>query len=225
MKLFAFALVLSVLAPAAVAQSPYAGMQTRPIKALSEQQIADLKNGRGMGLAMPAELNGYPGPAHVLEFADQLALSAEQRTSVRTLFGAMKAEAIPLGDKLLAQEADLDHLFATHLINEDSLKIATAEIGATQAVLRDAHLKYHLLTARILTPDQTRHYSMLRATARTSAGNSITTTCVEARAAKTASSTGSLTLGQSRASNIDWRESVAPMRQGGRNGQPTDCRR
>ena len=34
----------------ASAQSPYTGMQTRSIKALSEQQVADLKAGRGMGL-------------------------------------------------------------------------------------------------------------------------------------------------------------------------------
>ena len=40
------------------AQTPYAGMQTRPIKALSEQQIADLSAGRGMGLALAAEHSG-----------------------------------------------------------------------------------------------------------------------------------------------------------------------
>ena len=40
---------------------PYAGMETRPIKALSEQQIADLRTGRGMSLALAAELNGYTG--------------------------------------------------------------------------------------------------------------------------------------------------------------------
>ena len=47
-------------------------MQTRSIKALSDQQIADLGAGRGMGLALAAELNGYPGPSHVLELADKL---------------------------------------------------------------------------------------------------------------------------------------------------------
>ena len=59
MKLLA-AVVLVAIATAASARSPYAGMQTRPIKSLSDQQIADLKAGRGMGLALPAELNGYP---------------------------------------------------------------------------------------------------------------------------------------------------------------------
>ena len=48
--------------------SPYAGLETRTIKALSEQQIADLRAGRGMALALAAEVNGYPGPLHVIEF-------------------------------------------------------------------------------------------------------------------------------------------------------------
>ncbi len=49
---------LLLVSAAASAQTPYAGMQTRQIKALSEQQIADLGAGRGMGLALAAELNG-----------------------------------------------------------------------------------------------------------------------------------------------------------------------
>jgi Spy/CpxP family protein refolding chaperone len=137
-------------------------MQTRPIKALSDQQVADLKAGRGMGLAMPAELNGYPGPAHVLELAGQLGLSADQKASVQSLFNSMKAEAVPLGEKLLEQEATLDHLFASHSITVDSLKTVTAKIGVTRAALRDTHLKYHLHTAQILTPEQMRRYSVLR---------------------------------------------------------------
>src|ERR1700688_3942861 len=94
------------------AQPPYAGMQTRPIKALSEQQVADLGAGRGMGLALAAELNGYPGPAHVLELADKLELSADQRSKIQELFGSMKQEALPLGARLLEQESELDQEFA-----------------------------------------------------------------------------------------------------------------
>ena len=77
---------------AALAQTPYAGLQTRPIKALSDQQVADLKAGRGMGLALAAELNGYPGPSHLLELAVQLGLSDPQKTRIQGLFEAMKAE-------------------------------------------------------------------------------------------------------------------------------------
>src|SRR3978361_899056 len=85
----------------AVAQTPYAGMQTRSIKALSDQQIADLRAGRGMGLALAAELNGYPGPSHVLELADKLKLSSYQRADIQRLFDAMKAESTPIGVRLI----------------------------------------------------------------------------------------------------------------------------
>ena len=68
-----FAFLISC-APA-LAQQPYAGLETRAIKTLSERQIADLNAGRGMGLALAAELNGYPGPMHAIELADRLNLS------------------------------------------------------------------------------------------------------------------------------------------------------
>jgi hypothetical protein len=146
----------------AVAQTPYAGMQTRSIKALSDQQIADLRAGRGMGLALAAELNGYPGPSHLLELADRLGLSDAQRTSARNMFEAMKAETIPIGERLIAEEAALDRLFADHVITPEKLNAATAEIGLTQAELRAAHLKYHLSTVAMLEPSQIRRYSVMR---------------------------------------------------------------
>ena len=79
-------LVLITFASPALAQSqqPYAGLEARPIKALSEQQIADLRAGRGMGLALAAELNGYPGPMHALELADALDLSGQQRARMQS---------------------------------------------------------------------------------------------------------------------------------------------
>jgi Spy/CpxP family protein refolding chaperone len=162
MKSLVAAICLSFVTQGAFAQSPYSGMQARSIKALSEQQIADLKAGRGMGLALPAELNGYPGPIHVLELSDKLGLSAEQKSRIKDLFQSMKAEAVPLGEKLLAQEAALDQQFASHSITAGSLKAATAQIGATQAELRNTHLKYHLETAQILSAEQMQRYSMLR---------------------------------------------------------------
>jgi len=144
------------------AQQPYAGLETRPIKALSEQQMADLRAGRGMGLALAAELNGYPGPMHVLELAEPLALSDEQRAKVQDLFAAMKAEAVPLGETLIAQEADLDKQFAGKTITATGLTASLNAIGATQAALRGAHLKYHLLTLDLLTPTQAARYAGLR---------------------------------------------------------------
>src|SRR6266478_9941548 len=74
---------------AAQSTRPYAGLQARPIKALSAEQIADLKAGRGMSLALAAELNGYPAPRHVLELAEPLQLSAAQRARTADLMAAM----------------------------------------------------------------------------------------------------------------------------------------
>jgi hypothetical protein len=154
------ALVLA--SAAAFAQSPYAGMQTRPVKALSEQQVSDLRAGRGMGLALAAELNGYPGPMHVLELADRLDLSADQRAKVQQLFDSMKAEAIPVGSRLIEQEMELDRLFASRTITAERLKTMTASIAETQGALRDTHLKYHLSTAALLSQHQMQRYAELR---------------------------------------------------------------
>lgn len=141
---------------------PYAGLDSRPIKALSSEQLADLRAGRGMGLALPAELNGYPGPTHVLELAGPLALTPEQRLRTEGLIASMKAEAIPLGERLIADEAALDRLFADKQVTAGTLDTASVRIGAAQAALRAAHLRYHLDMVAVLTPEQVERYATLR---------------------------------------------------------------
>jgi hypothetical protein len=161
-------LCLTGLTDAAVAQhapqhhTPYAGHQQRSIKALSEQQIADLRAARGMGLALAAELNGYPGPLHVLELAEQLQLTPEQRQQTQHLFDAMKAEATSVGAMLIEQEAALDRAFASNSISEGSLAQFTSQIGETQGRLRAVHLKYHLTTRALLSAPQRERYAALR---------------------------------------------------------------
>lgn len=167
----ALAAALILTATTAFAQTPYAGMQMRPIKALSQQQVEDLQAGRGMGLALAAELNGYPGPSHVLELADKLGLSAEQRASVQQLFDAMKREALPVGAQLLAQETELDGQFAARVVTPESLKAVTEAIATTQGALRETHLKYHLSTVAVLTESQRQRYSQLRGYGENNAGH------------------------------------------------------
>jgi len=143
-------------------QMPYAGLQQRAVKALSEQQLADLRAARGMGLALAAELNGYPGPLHVLELAEPLQLTDEQRQRMRDLTERMKAEAVPAGEKLIEHERALDQAFAGQTITPVTLSALTAQIGETQGELRAIHLKYHLTTAALLTPHQRHRYAELR---------------------------------------------------------------
>ncbi len=164
MKFFAAVALALVAATGASAQTaqPYAGLQARAVKTLSPAQIEELRAGRGMGLALAAELNGYPGPVHVLELAEKLSLSPDQRQGTQALIAAMKAESIPLGEKLIEQEADLNRLFASRTVTPASLTAAMETIGSTQTALRIAHLKYHLATLELLTPGQAELYSQLR---------------------------------------------------------------
>lgn len=144
------------------AHGPYAGMQAREIKALSPEQIADLRAGRGMSLALPAELNGYPGPAHVLELAAPLGLDEAQAARTRVLFERMQVEAREAGEALIGAERELDRLFATRSATAESLSAATARAGAAQARLREAHLRYHLAMMTVLRPEQVERYARLR---------------------------------------------------------------
>ena len=148
--------------PAAPAASPYAGMEAREVKALSEQQINDLRAGRGMGLSLPAELNGYPGPAHVLELADALRLSDDQRAKAKALFEAMKAETIPIGERILSDETALDRLFAEKHATRAEVDAAASRIASAQGALRATHLHYHLAMTELLTPEQITQYVELR---------------------------------------------------------------
>ena len=142
--------------------SPYSGMETRRVKALSDEQIADLEAGRGMGLALAAELNFYPGPSHVLELAEALDLTDEQVSRTKELLDRMKAETIPIGRRIIEEETTLDSMFAERKITAASLAEATKRIAIAQGELRAAHLRYHLEMADILSPEQVDRYSELR---------------------------------------------------------------
>ena len=149
-------------APAAGAAAPYAGLESREIKALSPEQIEDFRAGRGMGLALAAELNGYPGPVHVIELAPDLAVTDSQRAAVESLVVEMRAETIPLGLQVIAAEAELEREFRERSVTPESLVAAVAEIAELQGKLRAAHLSYHLRTVEILTPEQVELYNDLR---------------------------------------------------------------
>ncbi|CUW37889.1 conserved exported protein of unknown function [Magnetospirillum sp. XM-1] len=126
---------------------------------LAPQQMEGLLAGRGMGLSMPAEMNGKPGPLHVLEHADSLGLSEVQRQTAVGLVAAMKAEAIPLGREVVERESRLDSAFAADGAGAETL---VAEIAALQGRLRWVHLRTHLAMAEALTPEQVAQYRHLR---------------------------------------------------------------
>jgi hypothetical protein len=156
--LAALILVLSVRAD----PSPYAGEQTRGIKALSANEVSNLLAGHGMGLARAAELNSYPGPRHVLDLADKLELTSAQTAGLNRVFDAMKAAALPLGRELIARETELDRLFTSRQATASAVLALTREIGRLQGELRAVHLNAHVATVGILQPRQITRYDELR---------------------------------------------------------------
>lgn len=142
--------------------SPYAGQQARTIKALSPEEVAALLNAEGMGMAKAAELNGYPGPVHVLTLAKELKLTTAQQQQVQAIYDQMKAGAKPLGAELVERERVLDQLFSKGEITFDRLVTETVAIGELQGRLRSVHLAAHLDTRRVLNPDQIILYERLR---------------------------------------------------------------
>jgi Spy/CpxP family protein refolding chaperone len=154
---------VTLAAGSASAEPPsYAGLEERESKALSETEIADLLAGRGAGMALPAELNRYPGPKHVLELAGALGLSREQEAETRRLFERMRSEAVPLGEALVTEEAKLERLFASGAADEDTLRAVVTEASRLRGELRLTHLKYHLTMRRLLSPEQVVAYDAAR---------------------------------------------------------------
>jgi hypothetical protein len=142
--------------------STYGGQQHRSIKSLSPKDLEELRRGGGWGLAKAAELNGMPGPAHLLELKDKIALSPDQTVAIKELFLDMRRQAIAKGKQLIALEKQLDHAFKTQHITDRSLHDMLSKIARTREDLRYIHLSTHLKTPKILTGEQISQYNILR---------------------------------------------------------------
>jgi Spy/CpxP family protein refolding chaperone len=169
---FGFGLLTAIGATNAAAQSqqhnmqgghsPYAGQQDRTITSLSADDQKALSQGEGWGLAKPAELNGVPGPAHLLELADKIGMSPQQVQAVQKLFKDMKVQAIALGQEYMAAEQALDDYFKSGQLNDQVLRQKVDQAEQALANLRFLHLSYHHRTLDVVTPEQVKQYNDLR---------------------------------------------------------------
>lgn len=169
MKKFVMLLAAAVCLPLSVqaqhnhaGHTPYAGMQQRAIKSLSDADIQELRRGGGWGLALPAELNGMPGPAHLLELKDQIPLTAEQVQRIQALFDDMKRAAIPAGERLIQAESAIEAAFASGKVDEATLRRLVTTAESTRSELRIIHLSQHYRTVPLLRPEQIQRYNVLR---------------------------------------------------------------
>lgn len=143
-------------------KSEYAGEEARQIKSLSAEDIEELSSGAGWGFAKAAELNGVPGPKHLLEMADDVPLTPEQRDAIGKVYDAMLAEAVPLGEQFIAAERKLDTMFKDGPVDKASLQQQLEHIGALRTKLRYVHLSKHLEMADIVSKEQVKKYNKLR---------------------------------------------------------------
>jgi Spy/CpxP family protein refolding chaperone len=142
--------------------SNYAGQEKQSIKSLSPEDIAELRRGGGWGLAKAAELNGVPGPAHLLELKDQIPLDEAQVSALVEIFEQMKAQAIQQGERLIALERELENHFQNRSITDAKLRASLDAIAEARKELRYIHLATHLKTPDILSPEQIEKYNALR---------------------------------------------------------------
>jgi hypothetical protein len=161
------ALALALLASPAAAQStipPGRADEHSGVRGLSPREIDDLASGRGLGLARAADLNGYPGPRHVLDAATsgELRLAPPQREAIERVFADMSAEARRLGAAVLAEEAALEETFRAGRAEPADLESRLGRLAALQAALRGVHLVAHLRTRNLLDERQIARYQELR---------------------------------------------------------------
>jgi Spy/CpxP family protein refolding chaperone len=144
------------------APSPYRSELGREVKALSPEQITDYLEGHGMGFARAAELNHYPGPAHVLELAQELGLGDGQLAGTRGIHALMQQAARTLGARIVERERELDALFSSGSATTDAVAAVLRDIGVLRGQLRFVHLAAHIKQRELLTPEQIGLYDRLR---------------------------------------------------------------
>ncbi|SCW87878.1 Heavy-metal resistance [Rhizobium mongolense subsp. loessense] len=142
--------------------SPYTEETGRQIKSLSEADIDELMRGGGWGFAKSAELNGYPGPSHLLSMKDEVGLTEEQVGRVQSIFDDMQRRAIQEAQTFVAAERELDAIFKKRSVADSQLSALIDNAEESRSRLRMIHLSAHLEVTAIMTPEQIAKYNELR---------------------------------------------------------------
>jgi Spy/CpxP family protein refolding chaperone len=140
----------------------YAGQDARSVTSLSADEVKDYLAGKGMGLAKPAELNGFPGPAHVLELADALGLTPDQRLAVERSKERMLVRAKSAGERYVSAEMAVDAIMRSREPKSADVAARLAAADAVRAEIRMAHIEAHLEITPLLSAEQRMKYAELR---------------------------------------------------------------
>ncbi len=143
-------------------RSPYVEQLDSPVQGLSAEEVDELLDGKGAGYARMAELNGYPGPRHVLDLSSQLKLSAQQTKEIQAAFEQMQSIAKNLGQTIVTKEQKLSKAFASGKITNAELEKETNELAQLYGKLRKTHLQAHLQINPLLSAEQIQKYNQIR---------------------------------------------------------------
>jgi heavy-metal resistance protein len=164
--------LIALLLPVAWAQDPEATPSSPAprhvhgsgIPGLAADEAEELRQGHGMGQARVAEVQGYPGPRHVLDAwrAGKLSLTTEQSVRIQVITHGMALEAQRLGALVLDAERSLALAFGTGGIDPPTLQAGVERITALRGELRLVHLRAHLETRALLGPEQLARYAEIR---------------------------------------------------------------
>ena len=160
------ALLVASTMPAEAHQARQSGHKGGDPQAMQMREFRNLQQGRGMGMARAAETNGYPGPKHVLEHAEALALTDDQIERSREIMTRVKSRAPELGKQVVDAEKQLEAMFVEGNVDAASMDSLLMQIAELRAQLRSIHLTAHLDQAAILTEAQITKYTELRSAGR-----------------------------------------------------------
>lgn len=158
---------LAAMCLAAVASVPAQSPPHRsPAETLHHTCVAAerraVERGEGFGMALVADRNGFPGPRHILDLRQELQLTPAQEQQVQLLYDRMHADALAVGQELLAKETELERLFASGAQDTAAAQRLVQESAALRGKLRWVHLSAHLQARALLTAEQRARYQALR---------------------------------------------------------------
>jgi len=132
---------------------------------MSHDEIVGLLQGQGMGMAKAAEKNAFPGPKHVLELADELSLTDEQKNQVTAVFTSAQVDFRTLGKAVVETEAALNRAFMAQGVSTAQIASLTRAAAEARGQLRARHLAAHVATRPLMSDDQVQKYVELRSAA------------------------------------------------------------
>lgn len=156
--------IASTSAPAQHAHkaSPYAHARSAEVSSLTPDEVRELRNGEGMGLARAAELNRFPGPRHLLDLRSELDLDHAQIGRIEAIHEKMRTRAIAKGEDILEAELHLANLFASGRPAAADVRRITGHLGIMRGELQAIHLIAHIESTRELRSGQIEDYDRLR---------------------------------------------------------------